>query len=35
VDGFHAKIDYSEEADQFHGEILELSGGAVGGLSRD
>ena len=28
VDGYHAKIDYVEETDQFRGEILGLSGGA-------
>jgi len=28
VDGYHAKIDYDEEIDQFRGEILGLSGGA-------
>ena len=28
VDGYHAKIDYNEETDQFRGEILGLSGGA-------
>jgi predicted HicB family RNase H-like nuclease len=28
VDGYHAKIDYDEELDQFRGEILGLSGGA-------
>jgi predicted HicB family RNase H-like nuclease len=28
VDGYHAKIDYDEEMDQFRGEILGLSGGA-------
>jgi predicted HicB family RNase H-like nuclease len=28
VGGYHAKIDYDEEADQFRGEILGLSGGA-------
>ena len=28
VDGYHAKIDYDEETDQFRGEILGLSGGA-------
>ena len=26
VDGYHAKIDYNEETDQFRGEILGLSG---------
>jgi predicted HicB family RNase H-like nuclease len=28
VDGYHAKIVYDEEIDQFRGEILGLSGGA-------
>jgi predicted HicB family RNase H-like nuclease len=28
VDGYHARIDYDEETDQFRGEILGLSGGA-------
>ena len=28
VDGYHAKIDYNEETDQFRGEILGISGGA-------
>ena len=28
VDGYHAKIDYDGEMDQFRGEILGLSGGA-------
>ena len=28
VDGYHAKIDYDEETDQFRGEILGLSGAA-------
>ena len=28
VDGYHAKIAYDEETDQFRGEILGLSGGA-------
>jgi predicted HicB family RNase H-like nuclease len=28
VDGFHAKIEYDEETDQFRGEILGISGGA-------
>jgi predicted HicB family RNase H-like nuclease len=28
VDGYHAKIDYDEETDQFRGEILGLSGGS-------
>ena len=28
VDGYHAKIDYDEETDQFRGQILGLSGGA-------
>jgi predicted HicB family RNase H-like nuclease len=28
VDGYHAKINYDEETDQFRGEILGLSGGA-------
>ena len=28
VDGYHAKIDYDEETDQFRGEISGLSGGA-------
>lgn len=28
VDGYHAKIDYDDETDQFRGEILGLSGGA-------
>ena len=28
VDGYHAKIDYDEQTDQFRGEILGLSGGA-------
>ena len=28
VGGYHAKIDYDEETDQFRGEILGLSGGA-------
>ncbi len=28
VDGYHAKIEYDEETDQFRGEILGLSGGA-------
>ena len=28
LDGFHARIDYDEEADLFRGEILGLSGGA-------
>ena len=28
VYGYHAKIDYDEETDQFRGEILGLSGGA-------
>jgi predicted HicB family RNase H-like nuclease len=27
VDGYHAKISYDEETDQFCGEILGLSGG--------
>ena len=28
VDGYHAKIEYDEDKDQFRGEILGLSGGA-------
>jgi predicted HicB family RNase H-like nuclease len=28
VDGYHAKIEYDEETDQFRGEILGVSGGA-------
>ena len=28
LDGYHAKIEYVEETDQFRGEILGLSGGA-------
>ena len=28
VDGYHAKIEYDEETDQFRGEILGISGGA-------
>jgi predicted HicB family RNase H-like nuclease len=28
VDGYHAKIEYNEETDQFLGEILGISGGA-------
>jgi predicted HicB family RNase H-like nuclease len=28
VDGYHAKINYDEETDQFRGEILGPSGGA-------
>jgi predicted HicB family RNase H-like nuclease len=28
VDGYHAKIEYDEAADQFRGEILGISGGA-------
>lgn len=28
VEGYHAKIEYDEELDLFHGEILGLSGGA-------
>ena len=28
VDGYHAKIEYDEETDQFRGEILGLAGGA-------
>ena len=28
VDGYHAKIDYEAETDQFRGEILGVSGGA-------
>ena len=28
VDGYHARIEYNEETDQFRGEILGLSGGA-------
>ena len=28
VDGYHAKIEYDEELDLFHGEILGLNGGA-------
>jgi len=28
VDGYHAKIEYNEETDQFRGEILGISGGA-------
>ena len=28
VDGFHARIEYDDETDQFRGEILGLSGGA-------
>jgi predicted HicB family RNase H-like nuclease len=28
VDGYHAKIDYDGETDQFRGEVLGLSGGA-------
>ena len=28
LDGYHAKIEYIEETDQFRGEILGLSGGA-------
>lgn len=28
VDGFHAKIEYDAERDQFRGEILGLTGGA-------
>lgn len=28
VDGYHAKIDYDRETDQFRGEVLGLSGGA-------
>jgi predicted HicB family RNase H-like nuclease len=29
VDGYHAKIEYDEETDQFRGEILGISGGAA------
>jgi predicted HicB family RNase H-like nuclease len=28
MDGYHAKIEFDEESDQFRGEILGLSGGA-------
>jgi predicted HicB family RNase H-like nuclease len=28
LDGYHAKIEYVEETDQFRGEILGLAGGA-------
>jgi len=28
VDGYHAKIKYDDETDQFRGEILGISGGA-------
>ena len=28
LDGYHAKIEYIEETDQFRGEILGLAGGA-------
>jgi predicted HicB family RNase H-like nuclease len=28
IDGFHAKIEYDAELDQFRGEILGLTGGA-------
>jgi len=28
VDGYHTKIEYDEETDQFRGEILGLAGGA-------
>ena len=28
MDGYHAKIEYVEETDQFRGEILGLAGGA-------
>lgn len=28
VDGYHAKIEYDEETDQFRGEILGVSVGA-------
>jgi predicted HicB family RNase H-like nuclease len=28
VDGYHARIEYNEETDEFRGEILGLSGGA-------
>jgi predicted HicB family RNase H-like nuclease len=28
VDGYHAKIEYDEETDQFRGEILGISGAA-------
>jgi predicted HicB family RNase H-like nuclease len=28
VDGYHARIEYDDETDQFRGEILGLSGGA-------
>lgn len=28
VDGFHARIEYDEETDQFRGEIRGISGGA-------
>ena len=28
VDGYHARIEYDEDTDQFRGEILGLSGGA-------
>jgi len=28
VDGYHAKIEYDDETDQFRGEILGISGGA-------
>ena len=28
VDGFHARIEFNEETDQFRGEILGLNGGA-------
>ena len=28
VDGYHARIEYDEETNQFRGEILGLSGGA-------
>jgi predicted HicB family RNase H-like nuclease len=28
IDGFHAKIEYDADLDQFRGEILGLTGGA-------
>jgi predicted HicB family RNase H-like nuclease len=28
LDGYHAKIEYVEETDQFRGEVLGLAGGA-------
>jgi len=28
LDGYHARIEYDEETDQFRGEIIGLSGGA-------